>query len=96
MSHADGAQERFQAVQHAYDTLVARHQEGSAQHADAGVGSWPRRRRAPSDEPAAAAVPEVPQTPEQQQARWKQQLGGLGLRAAAQRERRCFFVLLFA
>ena len=84
VSHADGAQERFQAVQHAYDMLVERHQEGP--HADA--SAWPRRRRPSQDEPAAPAAPEAPQTPEQQQERWKSQLGGLGQRAAAQRERR--------
>jgi hypothetical protein len=84
VSHADGTQEHFQAVQHAYDTLVERHHE--VPNADA--SAWPRRRRPPPDEPAAPAAPEAPPTPEQQQERWKQQLGGLGQRAAAQRERR--------
>ena len=94
VSHAEGAQERFQAVQIAYDTLMERLHAAENAAAETGLGSWPRRRRPAPDEPAAApaaAAPEVPQppTPEQQQERWKQQLGGLGKRAAAQRERRC-------
>ena len=95
VSHAEGAQERFHAVQIAYDTLMERLHAAENATAENGLGAWPRRRRPASDEAAAAApaaaVPEVPQppTPEQQQERWKQQLGGLGKRAAAQRERRC-------
>ena len=95
VSHAEGAQERFQTVQTAYDTLMERLHAAEDAAADTGLGLRPRRRRSAADEAAeatpATAAPEVPQppTPEQQQERWKQQLGGLGKRAAAQRERRC-------
>jgi hypothetical protein len=84
LSPSEHAEERFQAIQHAYDQLLHRTDEEEERPG----GRWHTRTRGgDADAAGAAAAPAPPTTPEEQQQRWRGQLGGLQQRAAT-RERR--------